>query len=202
MNEEFNTWSTRHTLLHRLKDQHDEKSWEEFMLTYQKYIYNICKRSKLQHNEAEEFTQEILVKLWKKLPDLDIRTVKGSFRAWLKTMIKNHITNYFNRQKMIREKLTVNNKESLLPYIDKISKSDIDEIIDNEWHLHITNLALDKVKESLSSSTVNAFLMSLEGRSTEEIAKELSITESTVYVHKKAVKDALQKHIRQLKITL
>jgi len=202
MNEEFNTWSTRHTLLHRLKDQHDEKSWEEFMLTYQKYIYNICKRSKLQHNEAEEFTQEILVKLWKKLPDLDVRTVKGSFRAWLKTMIKNHITNYFNRQKMIREKLTVNNKESLLPYIDKISKSDIDEIIDNEWHLHITNLALDKVKESLSSSTVNAFLMSLEGRSTEEIAKELSITESTVYVHKKAVKDALQKHIRQLKITL
>lgn len=202
MNEEFNTWSTRHTLLHRLKDQHDEKSWEEFMLTYQKYIYNICKRSKLQHNEAEEFTQEILVKLWKKLPDLDIRTVKGSFRAWLKTMIKNHITNYFNRQKMIREKLTVNNKESLLPYIDKISKSDIDEIIDNEWHLHITNLALDKVKESLSASTINAFLMSLEGRSTEEIAKELSITESTVYVHKKAVKDALQKHIRQLKITL
>jgi len=202
MNEEFNTWSTRHTLLHRLKDQHDEKSWEEFMLTYQKYIYNICKRSKLQHNEAEEFTQEILVKLWKKLPDLDVRTVKGSFRAWLKTMIKNHITNYFNRQKMIREKLTVNNKESLLPYIDKISKSDIDEIIDNEWHLHITNLALDKVKESLSSSTINAFLMSLEGRSTEEIAKELSITESTVYVHKKAVKDALQKHIRQLKITL
>lgn len=202
MNEEFNTWSTRHTLLHRLKDQHDEKSWEEFMLTYQKYIYNICKRSKLQHNEAEEFTQEILVKLWKKLPDLDVRTVKGSFRAWLKTMIKNHITNYFNRQKMIREKLTINNKESLLPYIDKISKSEIDEIIDNEWHLHITNLALDKVKESLSSSTVNAFLMSLEGRSTEEIAKELNITESTVYVHKKAVKDALQKQIRQLKMTL
>jgi RNA polymerase sigma factor (sigma-70 family) len=202
MNEEFNTWSTRHTLLHRLKDQHDEKSWEEFMLTYQKYIYNICKRSKLQHNEAEEFTQEILVKLWKKLPELDVRTVKGSFRAWLKTMIKNHITNYFNRQKMIREKLTVNNKESLLPYIDKISKSDIDEIIDHEWHLHITNLALDKVKESLSSNTVNAFLMSLEGRSTEEIATELKITESTVYVHKKAVKDALQKHIRQLKITL
>ena len=202
MTEEFNTWSTRHTLLHRLKDQHDEKSWEEFMLTYQKYIYNICKRSKLQHNEAEEFTQEILVKLWKKLPELDVRTVKGSFRAWLKTMIKNHITNFFNRQKMIREKLTVNNQESLLPYIDKISKSDIDEIIDNEWHLHITNLALEKVKESLSAGTVNAFLMSLEGRSTEEISQALKITESTVYVHKKAVKDALQKQIRQLKSTL
>ena len=202
MTEEFNTWSTRHTLLHRLKDQHDEKSWEEFMLTYQKYIYNICKRSKLQHNEAEEFTQEILVKLWKKLPELDVRTVKGSFRAWLKTMIKNHITNFFNRQKMIREKLTVNNQESLLPYIDKISKSDIDEIIDNEWHLHITNLALEKVKESRSAGTVNAFLMSLEGRSTEEISQELKITESTVYVHKKAVKDALQKQIRQLKSTL
>ena len=202
MNEEFNTWSTRHTLLYRLKDQHDEKSWEEFVATYQKYIYNICKRTKLQHSEAEEFTQDILVKLWGKLPDLDVRTVKGSFRAWLKTMIKNHITNYLNRQKMIRGKLTLDNKESLLPYIDKMDTSDIDTIIDNEWHLHITTLALDKVKESLSSNTVNAFLMSLEGRSTAEIADALDITESTVYVHKKAVKDALQKTIRQLKISL
>ena len=202
MNEEFTTWSTRHTLLHRLKDQHDESSWEEFVQTYQKYIYNICKRSNLLHNEAEEFTQDILVKLWGKLPELDVRTVKGSFRSWLKTMIKNHIINYLNRQKMIREKLTVDNKESLLPYIDKISKSDIDEIIDNEWHLHITTLALDKVKEDLSPNTVNAFLMSLEGRSTAEIASALEITESTVYVHKKAVKDALQKTIRQLKVSL
>jgi len=44
MNEEFNTWSTRHTLLHRLKDQHDEKSWEEYV----KFMNaNIPKKKKL-----------------------------------------------------------------------------------------------------------------------------------------------------------
>src|SRR5262249_36898959 len=78
--------TTRVTLLARLRqDSTDEAAWDEFVEHYGRHIYRWCRHWKLQDADAEDVTQDILVKLTQKLrtfaydPSL-------SFRGWLKTV--------------------------------------------------------------------------------------------------------------------
>ena len=198
MNENKN-WSTRHSLLQKLKDKPDESSWEEFVDLYAVYINNVFRHTKLGPDEIEDLTQELLLTLWDQLPRLDIRQVKGSFRAWLKTVIKYKVSSYLSRQEMIRSKLTDYHEGKLSPYIRIIASADIDSLIDSEWREYIMALAEKKTKEEVGNATFKAFEMSISGMSVEEVARALGITESTVYVHRKTVKDSLAKNIRRLR---
>src|SRR5438034_7196871 len=78
--------TTRVTLLTRLRqDPSDQSGWDEFVERYGRHIYRWCRQWKLQDADAEDVTQNILIKLSQKLrafaydPSL-------SFRGWLKTV--------------------------------------------------------------------------------------------------------------------
>src|SRR5712691_4615187 len=78
--------TTRITLLTQLRqDPSDQAGWEEFVERYGRHIYRWCRQWKLQDADAEDVTQNILVKLSQNLrafaydPSL-------SFRGWLKTV--------------------------------------------------------------------------------------------------------------------
>ena len=73
---------TRVTLLMRVKNQHDDKSWEDFVFYYKKkFIYIICRKMGLNHHDGEEVVQKVLLKLWDKLPEFEYD--QGSrFRGW------------------------------------------------------------------------------------------------------------------------
>ena len=68
MSENFNT---RKTLIQNIKDQHDTKSWEDFVFYYNRYIYAIISNMNMRHHDAEDIVQRVLLKLWKKLPEFE-----------------------------------------------------------------------------------------------------------------------------------
>ena len=86
--------ATRHTLIRRLKDQHDENAWELFTQTYSNYIEVVLVKVGIPRQEVVDLRQDILLKLWEKLPDFDFDQVKGKFRSWLWTMIRNTAYNH------------------------------------------------------------------------------------------------------------
>ena len=57
------TLSTRQTLLVRVQNQSDEKSWEEFAGYYRRYIYMVARNMRLSHHDAEDVLQRTLLKL-------------------------------------------------------------------------------------------------------------------------------------------
>src|SRR5947199_3079680 len=78
--------TTHVTLLTLLRqDPSDQAGWEEFVERYGRHIYRWCRQWNLQDADAEDVTQDILMKLARKLrafaydPSL-------SFRGWLKTV--------------------------------------------------------------------------------------------------------------------
>src|SRR5262245_7813456 len=77
--------TTRITLLIRLQDPSDDGGWEEFVDRYGPHIYRWCRRWNLQDADAEDVTQNILVKLCQ---NLRVFTYDPSltFRGWLKTV--------------------------------------------------------------------------------------------------------------------
>src|SRR6516164_8797701 len=78
--------TTRVTLLTRLRqDPTDQGAWDSFVELYGRHIYRWCRQWKLQDADAEDVTQDILVRLAQKLRGFAYDPSR-SFRGWLKTL--------------------------------------------------------------------------------------------------------------------
>src|SRR4051794_5693829 len=73
----------------------DRTALEKLVLRHQAWIYNIAVRMVFQPNDAEEITQEVLVKVITRLG-----TFKGEskFRTWLYRIAANHVLNMKRRR--------------------------------------------------------------------------------------------------------
>jgi RNA polymerase sigma factor (sigma-70 family) len=68
----------------------DQASWDEFVERYGRHIYRWCRQWKLQDADAEDVTQDILMKLAEKLRDFRYDPSR-SFRSWLKTVTHHDV---------------------------------------------------------------------------------------------------------------
>ncbi len=68
----------------------DRASLEKLVLRHQAWIYNIAVRMVFQPHDAEEVTQEVLVKVITKLSTFN---GEGKFRTWLYRIAANHVLN-------------------------------------------------------------------------------------------------------------
>ena len=97
MSDDFQ-WNTGQTMLLRLRDKHDDDSWEEFVSYYKQYIYNIVRYMKLNHHDATEIVQLVIIKLWKKLPTFKYDEHRGRFRNWLHTVTANQVKDFLRKK--------------------------------------------------------------------------------------------------------
>ena len=69
MNEE--NFHTRETLLEKIRNRHDEASWEDFVFYYRQYVYIIWRGMNVNHHDSEEIVQKVMMKACDKLPELE-----------------------------------------------------------------------------------------------------------------------------------
>jgi len=69
----------------------DRSALEALCTRHQPWIYNIAFRMVLVHEDAEDVTQEILIKMITKLSTFD--SSKAAFRTWLYRVVANHVIN-------------------------------------------------------------------------------------------------------------
>ena len=86
---------TRRSLLSRLKDWDDQRSWKDFFDTYWKLIYNAALKAGLSHDEAEEVVQETVLTVTRKIKDLKYDPALGSFKGWLLNTTRWRIADQF-----------------------------------------------------------------------------------------------------------
>src|ERR1700730_8206825 len=72
----------------------DRAALERLILRHQAWIYNIAVRMVFQPHDAEEVTQEVLVKVITKLGTFN---GESSFRTWLYRIAANHVLNMKRR---------------------------------------------------------------------------------------------------------
>lgn len=56
-------WVTKQTLLVRIRNKDDQQAWNEFVICYESFILKILKFLKVDTNDEDDLTQEILLKL-------------------------------------------------------------------------------------------------------------------------------------------
>src|SRR5258708_23853286 len=90
---------TSTTLLRRLRgDPTDQCAWDEFVARYGKQIYTWCRRWNLQHADAADVTQVVLLKLARGMRTF-VYDPAGSFRGWPTTPTPHACHNLVNRDR-------------------------------------------------------------------------------------------------------
>ena len=74
---------TRNSLIARLVDIGDHEAWREFAELYDPFIYRQARRLGLQHADARELVQEVLISVSKAIRKFEIDPARGRFRTWL-----------------------------------------------------------------------------------------------------------------------
>jgi RNA polymerase sigma factor (sigma-70 family) len=187
---------TRETLLMRVKNKQDEKSWEDFVFYYKNFIYIICRKMGLNHHDGEEVVQKVLLKLWEKLPDFQYE--KGSrFRGWLCTVTGNMVKDYHRSDKRAEDrKVKAADYEQWNP--DGSSATDLETRIDKEWQNYISNLALENIKPKFSEKVMAVFLKFNEGDPVRQLSEEIGVPTNTIYVYVQRITKKLKEEIRHL----
>ena len=194
-------YQTRATLIQRVQNQQDEQSWEEFVVVYRRYIYAIIRSMNISEHDTEDILQQVLINLWNSLPKMDYDKI-NRFRSWLSTVTKNCVTDFIRKRMRDANRLEKASKDDTLTYLKAIRLPEIDGIAEREWEIHLTNLALGNIESLFSGKAVEAFRLTLAGKSVEEIAAELDLKENSVYRLKNRVKERLIQEIRHLRTEL
>ena len=112
----------------------------------------------------------------------------------MSTLIRNQIITFINKENKNRQREFEYNEID-----EKNNKTSLEDIIDNEWQEHLTNLAFERLENSFSENSIKVFTMSLEGKSTEDIAMELELNKESVFVLRSKVKKAFKKEVENLR---
>ncbi|WP_372845335.1 RNA polymerase sigma factor [Pontiella sp.] len=184
-----------------MQNQQDEKSWEEFVQVYRRYIYAIIRSMNISEHDTEDILQQVLINLWNSLPKMDYEKI-NRFRSWLSTVTKNCVTDFIRKRTREANRLEKASKDDTLTYLKSIRLPEVNQIAEREWEIHLTNLALENIRPLFSGKAVDAFQMTLNGKSVEEIAAELDLKENSVYRLKNRVKERLIQEIRHLRDSL
>ena len=194
MDKDDQVFSTRETLLEKIKNKHDDESWEDFVYYYKNFIYILCRKMNLNHHDSEEIVQKVLLVSWKALPEFEYDK-KKKFRGWLCQVTRNCVKDFFryvNRQNTKIENAAKNNQTPTT------TVPDIEQIAEDEWHTYIASMALMNIKDKFSEKVIEVFMKLSEGGTPSSISEEMGIPANTVSVYKKRVTAKLCQEIRRL----
>jgi RNA polymerase sigma factor (sigma-70 family) len=152
----------------------------------------------LRHHDAQEVGQNVMLQLWKKLPEFEYDARKGRFRSWLCTVTSNEVRMLVRRRSHDMERLTDAEREDLSRAIEIAQTTPPEDLAEREWVNYVTTMAWNRVQDHLGEKEKAVFEMVSKGTPVEEVSSALGIAASSVYVYKKRVKDLLTKEIMAL----
>src|SRR5262245_39273485 len=188
--------TTRLTLLNRLRqDPSDQAGWDVFVERYGRHIYRWCRQWKLQDADAEDVTQDILLKLAQKVRAFTYDPSR-SFRGWLKTLAHHAWRDFINsprRTQAAGDGQVWKVMQSLEAREDLIQK--LQQAFDHE----LLEAAKVRVRLRVAPHTWEAFrLVALEGVPAAEVADTVRMQVAMVYVAKSKVQKMLQEELQKL----
>jgi RNA polymerase sigma-70 factor (ECF subfamily) len=187
-----NDWQTRQTLLMRAKNPNDQEAWEDFEHYYRDFLRMVIYKVVRHQRFSDDLLQSVLLEIWRSLSRFEIDEQRAKFRTWMSRLVRNTVLDHLKKEskqdKIVRER----------PKLDS-TPSELDEMIQREWEIHLSRLAMKNIAERFSGKAIQVFQMSLDGNEVEEICCELSLSKDSVYTLKNRVKKYLIREIKKLR---
>ena len=146
------------------------KAFEELYSGYFDLLYGYIYGLIRSHSQAKEIVQDSFIKIWLHRSKIDPAL---SFKAWLFRIAKNQLINDIKKSYA---------DPMFEDYILHCENNNLVAQPDQEFDLELFRIALVKAKDKLSPRQLQVFeLCKEEGLSATEVAKQLNITEASVY---------------------
>jgi RNA polymerase sigma-70 factor (ECF subfamily) len=152
--------------------QGDQRAWEAIVRLYWRKVFNVAYKFVGRHDEAEDLTQDIFLKIFKSLATFDRR---ANFQTWLISVSRNLCIDHYRSVRKERETIDRGvNADDLSPVSKDVSPHVALERVDLAQQLR---RALQILPETLRTAVV---MRDLQDMSYQEIAERLDLPEGTV----------------------
>jgi RNA polymerase sigma factor (sigma-70 family) len=188
---------TRRSLLGRLKDWHDQDSWQEFSKIYQRLIFDTARKAGLTNVETQEVVQETLLSVAKKIAGFNYDPNAGSFRNWLLQITRRRIVDQFRK----RRPQTQNALEAVsnLEQIPDPGAQSFETLWNEEWHLALLDMARAFVRRKVGAKQFRMFeLYVLQQQPMRVVTRILRVNAAQVYMAKYRITQLLKREMKQL----
>ena len=183
---------TRSTLIHRPKDIEDGNSWMDFYEIYWPLLLNVAKKSGLSNADAEDVSQEALFRITKAMPKFEYDRTRGSYRGWLRQILRNVISDHFRKIK--GSSVDIDSIE------EQANEPELQRIWDEEWAKNLVEIALKCTRNKVGKREYQIFhLLTQAGHSVRETAKIAGVSSARVYVVKSRVGKVFKEFYSDLK---
>jgi RNA polymerase sigma factor (sigma-70 family) len=188
---------TRVTLLGRLRrDPTNAAAWGEFVDHYGGKIYQWCRKWHLQEADAQDVTQNVLLKLAQKMKQFTYDP-KRSFRSWLKTLTHHAWSDFLRTRQRAGLGSGDSHVEEILHSAE--AREDLDKHLEQEFDRELLEEALVRVRLRVAPQTWQAFsLTALDGLSGAEAAERIPMQVAQVFVARRRVQKMLREEIARL----
>jgi RNA polymerase sigma factor (sigma-70 family) len=188
---------TNVTLLGRLRETPDDAAaWEAFVRRYGPRIYDWCRGWRLQEADAEDVTQNVLMRLSQKLRNFNYDAGR-SFRGWLRTLTQHALSDFLEAQKRSTQADGHSATLAILGAVE--AREDMLQRIEAEFDREILDAATVQVRLRVEPHTWEAFrLTAIEGMSGQAAAQQLGIRVTSVFKAKLRVQGMLQEEVARL----
>lgn len=188
----MSTFLTPTSLLQRLRQAPEAKTWERFVDLYTPLLFAWTARLRLSDHDAADLVQDVFASVVESMPRFQYDT-NGSFRAWLKTVLLNRWRTRIRRAD--------NNQRVGDPALDEVIASDdqLGDLDESEYRRYVVQRAMTIMQTDFQAETWQAcWQFVVESRPAQEVAQNLGITVNAVYLAKTRVLRRLREELRGL----
>ncbi len=189
--------STSASLLGRIqRSGHDEFAWREFVDRYGKRIFEWCENRNVRADDAEDITQEVLIRMCKYLRNFQY-DASLSFTAYLRRATENAISDFLS-QKNRRE--NAEGGSSILSWMQSVeARDDLASRLQEVYDLELLERAMTDVQQRVNNTRWQAWYQTtVKQRANVEVSSELGISIGTLYAAKNQVANLVRDEIQRL----
>ena len=198
------------SLIDRLGDWEDQRSWDEFYQTYWRLIFSVSMKSGLGTDESMDVVQETVLsiaKQWKKGQSYD--PSKGSFKTWLMNVTRWRISDQFRKKQRNPAAMHQSGgtpgsdgesrNTATVDRLENPAGETLERLWDIEWKSNLSQVALDRVKHQVSPKQYQIFhAYVIKEWDASRVKSELGVSMAQVYLAKHRVGGLVRKEIEAL----